>query len=239
MNETFARRQATRRKAVRDALIVSSLALSLAGCGEANEPMTPVDAGVEASPDAEPGPVTVTTRPDAPPLAGASECKVTVTTGIPLATAVHLAACEPISYATNPPSSGAHWPVWAAFGVYTTPVPRELYVHDLEHGAVVIAYRCEDACPDVVAALEAVFADATDTYCLTQAPGSAKRVILTPDPALETPIALAAWGATYTATCIDKASMNDFILAQIGRGPEAVCTDGSAPAAVLAACEGN
>ena len=42
------------------------------------------------------------------------------------------------------------------------------------------------------------------------------RLVLTPDAKLATPIAIAGWGVTYTATCIDKASLNDFIVKNAG-----------------------
>ena len=51
-------------------------------------------------------------------------------------------------------------------------------------------------------------------------------MVLTPDPLLDTPIAAAAWGATYTATCIDEASLRAFADAHYGQGPEDFCSDG-------------
>jgi hypothetical protein len=43
---------------------------------------------------------------------------------------------QPVTYAQNPPVGGPHSPQWLPCGVYTTPVPNENAVHDLEHGAV-------------------------------------------------------------------------------------------------------
>jgi hypothetical protein len=165
--------------------------------------------------------------PNAPPLPGESKCEVVKTTGIAVAPALHVPVCEDVAYETNPPSGGDHWGVWAAFKKYTMPVPREMYVHDLEHGAVVLSYRCTDACPEVVAALEEAFDGAAgDPLCLSAGAGPKARLVLTPDAELETPIAAAAWGATYTATCIDKTSLAAFIAEAYGRGPEATCFDG-------------
>src|SRR5688572_27997677 len=64
-----------------------------------------------------------TLMPNAPPLPGETECKVVKTTEIPSAGANHYTPCTPIIYATNPPSSGAHWTVWPAWKAYTKPVP--------------------------------------------------------------------------------------------------------------------
>jgi hypothetical protein len=55
---------------------------------------------------------------------------------------VHVPIGSQVEYDSNPPSSGPHYPIWAAFRVYTSPVPRPYYVHDLEHGAVVLVYNC-------------------------------------------------------------------------------------------------
>jgi Protein of unknown function (DUF3105) len=49
----------------------------------------------------------------------------------------------PVTYHTNPPSSGPHYPVPAHDGIYdpgTTP-PKERLVHALEHGRIEIQYR--------------------------------------------------------------------------------------------------
>jgi hypothetical protein len=189
-------------------------------------------------PDAGSQPVTVTLQPNAPPIAGESECTVVEVTGIAIPDAHHVAVCSPVDYATNPPSGGPHWPVWAARGKYTSSIPRQLSVHNLEHGWVVLSYRCKDACPDVVAALEEAFDDAEDTYCVANGDGLS-RVILAPDPQLATPIALSAWGATYTATCIDPTSIAEFIAARIGHGTEMVCGGGQIPTVVTAGCAGS
>lgn len=188
--------------------------------------------------DAGPQPTTVTLHPGAPPLAGEAECAVVEVTDIVIPDAHHIAVCSPMPYATNPPSGGPHWPVWAARGKYASPIPRQLTTHNLEHGWVVLAYRCKDACPDVVAALEKAFDEAQDSYCVAHG-DSLSRVILTPDPLLATPIALSAWGATYTATCLDPTSIAEFIAARIGHGTEMICGGGQLPSLVTASCGGD
>jgi hypothetical protein len=185
--------------------------------------------------DAGTQPVTVTIHPDALPLAGETECKVVTVTNLLIPAANHVTTCSPVAYATNPPSGGPHWPVWASRGKYTETVRREMYVHNLEHGWIVLSYRCKDACPEVVAALEKAFDEASDAYCIANG-GGLSRVLLTPDPLLATPIAASAWGATYTATCIDPTSLADFITTRVGRGTEMVCGGGQLPAVVSAGC---
>ena len=41
-------------------------------------------------------------------------------------------------YDSNPPSSGPHYPIWADFKEYATPVPDGYLVHAEEHGAVLL-----------------------------------------------------------------------------------------------------
>ncbi|MCK6593250.1 MAG: DUF3105 domain-containing protein [Polyangiaceae bacterium] len=174
-------------------------------------------------------PIVETLTPEGEPLPGETECSVVMTTGIAVSPAVHLPFCTTVEYATNPPSGGDHWGQWAAFKEYSTALRRELYVHDMEHGAVVLAYRCETECPEVVQTLRDVVAEATSDPLCVQLGGPPARLIITPDPLLDTPIAAAAWGATYTATCIDKASLAAFVAKAYGKGPENLCYDGKDP----------
>jgi hypothetical protein len=185
--------------------------------------------------DAGSDPVTVTLHPNAPPLVGETACAVVEVTNLLIPDAHHVTTCSHVAYATNPPSGGPHWPAWAARGAYPDAVRRELFVHNLEHGWVVLAYRCKEACPDVVAALQKTFDEAADPYCIAHG-DPLSRVILTPDPLLETPIAVSAWGATYTATCLDPPSIADFIAKRIGRGPEMICGGGQLPSVASAGC---
>ena len=44
------------------------------------------------------------------------------------------------------PASGNHWGAWAAWGtVYEAPVLRGFYLHNLEHGGLILSYGCESA----------------------------------------------------------------------------------------------
>jgi Protein of unknown function (DUF3105) len=54
-----------------------------------------------------------------------------------------------VDYAQTPPVGGPHDPEWLDCGVYDEPVRDENAVHDLEHGAVWIAYDPELAAGDV------------------------------------------------------------------------------------------
>src|SRR5262245_6355923 len=124
--------------------------------------------------------------------------------------ALHVTECSAVAYGTNPPSSGNHYGLWAAFKVYTNPIPPGYWVHDLEHGGVVITYSCEDGCGGEVAAAEEMLNSLpTDLLCL-QTATVPRRTIMTPDPRLDVPFAASAWGFTLRANCFDAEAFRSF-----------------------------
>lgn len=142
----------------------------------------------------------------------------------------HVPVGTSIDWDSNPPSSGPHYPIWAAFQAYGSPVPRGYYVHDLEHGAVVFLYNCGSAgCPDVVSKLQAA-SDAlpADPLCAQQGgPGVRVRTVITPDPLIPTRVAAAAWGWIYLADCADLPTLEQFAKAHYGQGREDLCSPGT------------
>lgn len=210
-------------------LVCATLLVSLVfGCGDDASDGT---GGAGGAGGGEPEPVVTVLRPGGEPLPGESECKVTITEGLPNYGQTHVAVCTKVAYATNPPASGNHWPIWAAFGTYEQPVPREMLVHDLEHGAIVMSHRCQGDCLEVLDAFEEVVAaHGVDTICAAGVdPTVTSRFVITPDPELDAPIALSAWRATYVATCIDLPSLSAFVDAHYGEAPENVCAQGKDP----------
>jgi Protein of unknown function (DUF3105) len=163
-------------------------------------------------------------HPDAPAIAPFETCTVTTYHEAAVSRA-HVSACSPLSYEVNPPSSGTHYNAWADFKTFTTPVPWGFLVHALEHGAVVIAYRCDGDCQALEAGLQA-FIDARAPDPICREAGSESRFILVPDPELEVAFAAVAWEHTYLATCFDLASLTDFVDAHYGHGPESLCAPG-------------
>ena len=73
----------------------------------------------------------------------------------------------PVSYRTNPPSSGNHFVVPADDGAYTSAPPTEHLVHSLEHGRILIQYR-PDVPDDVKGDFKALFDE--DPYHVLLAP---------------------------------------------------------------------
>lgn len=165
----------------------------------------------------------IETRPDATPLAPHAECVVT-TGSAPADSAAHVPVCSELDYPLHPPAGGPHYGVWADFAIYEDPVPWGFLVHALEHGAVILAHNCEGECPEVRAAFERIHAERDDPGCRTHPNGS--RIIIVPDPTLETPIVALAWEHVYQATCLDEPSLRAFVDAHYAQAPENICAPG-------------
>lgn len=174
------------------------------------------DGGAGAPPDA-------VTIPDADPSAPDAACGSRVTSHVTVSSA-HVAVCSPLTFTTNPPTSGDHFPQWARFQAYDAPVPRGFSVHDLEHGAIVVSYHCPDGCEaDVAALTDFLAAWPRDPRCSATV---RNRFVVTPDPELDVVFAAAAWGFALRSSCFDLAALGKFIEDHYGEAPEDFCTDG-------------
>jgi hypothetical protein len=121
---------------------------------------------------------------------------------------------ENLTYEPSPPTGGEHFPVPATCGFYETDPPTdELIVHDLEHGAIWIAYDPE-------------LADAQVTALSTLVAQQAK-VIGTPRPDMPSPIVVSAWGRQLILDSVDDPRLVQFITtyrnSQNAPEPNAAC----------------
>jgi len=108
-----------------------------------------------------------------------------------------------VAYNSDPPTSGPHVREVAKWGVYDEPVPKEIQVHNLEHGGVVIQYNCE--CPELIQKLMAI----ARRY-------QREPVILAPYPWMDHRIALTAWTKIDKFNEFDEERIIRFIEAYIG-----------------------
>ncbi len=138
----------------------------------------------------------------------------------------HVPMGSVIDWTNNPPTSGPHYPIWAAWDREYAELPRGYWVHNAEHGGIVLLYRCDDGCPDVVEELRGVARRmASDAAC---AGGITKRVIITSDPLLPDGVQVAAvsWNHAYTAECFDP-YVETFAREHYRKAPEDLCADGA------------
>jgi hypothetical protein len=182
---------------IRIAAVAAALALVGSACGD----------------DAVPEPVVV------------GPCDATVTP-IALAAGAHVEVGTPITWSSNPPTSGPHYPAWAGWDRSYDALDRGYWVHNAEHGGVILLHRCATAdCAALVAQLVEVARTAPiDPAC--QAP-LRNRVLVVADPLLPegVEVAATAWSAKYTARCFDD-SLREFTASHLGRGPEDTCANG-------------
>ena len=119
----------------------------------------------------------------------------------------HVAPGTPVQYVELPPTSGSHWPQPAApvkAGVYTTHIPFEATVHNLEHGGIVIVYNNLSA--DEVTKL--------DSFVKSAMAGAYKKVLDEPYADLaRAKIVITAWRYHLDLQTVDTASMQKFIQA--------------------------
>ena len=208
---------------------VASLSLCIVGgCGGGSPRGTaPIDASVTFNPvPVPPMLVDAVVPPDATEVDGAS-CAAVIESH-PEEGFTHIPCTSPTTYLTDPPSSGNHYPIWAAYQTYDAPIPWGNLVHNLEHGAIDIVYNCPAGCADEVAQVQAwINALPPDPTCGTN------RIILAPDPTLDVRFAASAWTWTLRADCFDATAFTQFFNDHYGRGRELVCAGGPSTLAGL------
>ncbi len=128
---------------------------------------------------------------------------------------------ENLDYQLSPPVGGEHFPVPGTCGFYESDPPTdELIVHDLEHGAVWIAYD-----PELDDAQKATLRDLVAQQA---------KVIATPYPDLSSPVVVSAWGRQLALDSADDPRLAQFIATYRNSAdapePAAACQGAGAPA---------
>lgn len=122
------------------------------------------------------------------------------------------------AYNSEPASSGPHYNdanAPAAWGVYTQEVPEEVFIHNEEHGGVVITYNPKLLSADQLKKLQALFAP---PYSNTKfSPGKA---IVTPRSKDTHAIQIASWTWTLNMDSFDEATLIKYYYQHEGKSPE-------------------
>lgn len=116
----------------------------------------------------------------------------------------------PIDYPIKPPPGGPHNPCWGEWGVHDKPLPAENWVHDLEHGGVVLLYHCPGKC-------DAEVSDLSDFVA------SHPRTVLTEYDDMKQRFAAIAWGYRLLMDKdLDLDAIGDFYIEHFDHGPESI-----------------
>jgi hypothetical protein len=114
-----------------------------------------------------------------------------------------------LDYPDPPPVGGPHHSCWGQWGVHAQPLPDDNWVHNLEHGGVVILYRCPEGCDEERASLEDFV-------------GSHPRTLLTEYAALPKRFAAVAWGYRLLMDTLDLEALDLFYVLHFAQAPESL-----------------
>ncbi len=131
------------------------------------------------------------------------------------------------AYNSDPPSSGPHRADSAApaqWGVYTQEVPEEVFVHNEEHGGVVITYNPTLLPADQLKKLQSLFAPPYSNKAFIPT-----KAIVTPRSKDSHAIEIAAWTYTLNLDMYDEATLMKFYLQHEGKSPEAAAGPNNTP----------
>jgi len=129
----------------------------------------------------------------------------------------HIPDTQQPQYAHYPPASGPHYDAPAEWAVYDQPLPEGRWVHNLEHGGIVILYKCPTACPELVKQLEDFYATAPQSASWKEV-----KLVVTPYDKMEHQLAVVAWDWIDEMDAFDRDRLLKFYKAHLDRGPEDV-----------------
>lgn len=132
----------------------------------------------------------------------------------------HLGNRETAIYTYCPPASGAHYndlpqgPITPRFYGPSDQALPEGWVHNLEHGAMVILYRGRDGDPGLTAGgqaeLRALFDDFPPSPVCNIQPGTSQGPVIARFDEMATPYAAVIWGRVLPLTELDEAQVLEF-----------------------------
>lgn len=131
---------------------------------------------------------------------------------LPAASSQHVACTETCGNGLSPPTAGPHCAQTLSCRTYETPQSPCSWVHNLEHGHLVLLYECPGGCPEVVGALEQLAAQAR--------PGlnGIPRAIVAPATGLPARTAALLWRRSHAMETPDPEALRCFLQLQDERG---------------------
>ncbi|MFV2064658.1 MAG: DUF3105 domain-containing protein [Chloroflexota bacterium] len=129
----------------------------------------------------------------------------------------HVGQGRTLPQQNRPPSSGLHFPNSARYSVSPTPIDPGNWIHNLEHGGIVILYRCEtqQECGDAASKVRSEVSSLA-------APGrfSQVKIVGSPYQDMDTPFTAVAWRRTLPLESFDAEQLLAFYDRYVDRGPE-------------------
>lgn len=125
---------------------------------------------------------------------------------VPISGRTHVPEGTKVTYNSNPPTSGAHWPEPARWGFYDKPLPDEILVHNLEHGGIWISYK------DIDKETKSKLKSIAEKY--------PQAVVVTPRLQNDAKIVLASWGRLLKLDVFNEELIISFIKSNVNNAPE-------------------
>lgn len=131
----------------------------------------------------------------------------------------HVAVGTTVSYTADPPASGPHYSSPgvspANKGFHDETVRPEIWVHNLEHGDVVVLYDCPGDCAtDFLNQLRAL------SDAVPPSKFGTKKIVITRYPGLTPKIMAVAWDVQLDFASFDQGGLVSFYQRHVSRGPE-------------------
>ena len=114
-----------------------------------------------------------------------------------------------------PPVFGNHYDTPRPPNVYDSPVPEGNFIHDLEHGGIVILYNCPSGCPDEVNQFKGLLNSLPRSRDFNEV-----KLVVSPNSKIQAPIALLAWDYEQDLQSYDADAIRAFYVAHLDKGPE-------------------
>lgn len=144
----------------------------------------------------------------------------------------HVLNGEVVCYNINPPASGGHYSSAGvaplAPGFYDASIPPEVWVHNLEHGTVILLYDCVGTCSDELKdQLQALFDAVPESprfnekkMLITRYDGIAAPCTGTTTFPASGPFLAISWDVNHAFDTLDTAGIIDFYNRHVDQGPE-------------------
>lgn len=153
--------------------------------------------------------------------------------GLPVAEMPHTHVAPPtrVTCLHDPPASGCHYsvagtdPAPVAPGIYNDAVQPERWVHNLEHGYVVVTYNCPTGCTADVQALTSWYHSLPPDPQLAPGCGAYPKVVVVPETTMQAKFAMVSWDwYDPMPLSLDVSEVSRFYANHVDRAPEAgVC----------------